>query len=840
MTKISLLSIVLLSLMNIVKSQSLVGIYGDTYGTASGIFLDPTHDIAEVAQPTPANTDGGMALLFNETSTADYNQIWLNTVATGSLTQPMIVLEGLCTNTSMTVEIQIYNQTGTKVTTLYLKVAEANIWTRFAIDVGTLTGVEKLGIKLTSGTPGDFYLDNIRLEQGFSDVLGFFSDTNGNVGLNLDYVGGGDMNISAQPAAASADGGRVLLFSEDTKDQWNQLWIGALDLSALTTKEVHFSAYSSSSTTTYSIQFYDDAGTNVYETANFSLTAADTWETFTYDLSVNLPSTLQKLGVFLRSTEVADLYIDDIYFGEAVNVYNGSWSLGSAPASTTQHALVTANLSTGDISCDELKIANGRTLSIATAENLQIAKTLTLDGNMTIGSGGSLINMGSIIGAGEVTASRNTRYGDTEGRYSFVGSPFESSATNTASDFGANVYVYDESEPWSTNEGQNRWTNELVADNPLVPGKGYTSAFKGLVTISGTPNTGNIDIACTYNADALADYEGWNLVANPYPCAIDVHTFLTTNASLIDGFVAIWDDPNSEAGRGDNTDYLIVNSAGQVGASNYDGTNASRYKGYIPAMQGFFVKLASTSGTLQFTDAMKISGNNDDGSFFRKSSEKTEIRISLKGDFYNETLISFIADATDAKDWAYDAVKLSGNTGASLYTLLEDSRLAIQGVPNISGYREIALGYDLAEQGQYSIELSALGLSDQYEVFILDQETGVKYSSQALADEQLTLPAGKNQGRFLIIIEPAVITEITDQIGDKLVVYTKDGKLILKGVKMETGNLRIYDMQGRTIMDNNYADLSSINLPNGLVTGQLYLFKISDSQSVKAGKFINQ
>jgi len=64
MTKISLLSIVLLSLMNIVKSQSLVGIYGDTYGTASGIFLDPTHDIAEVAQPTPANTDGGMALLL--------------------------------------------------------------------------------------------------------------------------------------------------------------------------------------------------------------------------------------------------------------------------------------------------------------------------------------------------------------------------------------------------------------------------------------------------------------------------------------------------------------------------------------------------------------------------------------------------------------------------------------------------------------------------------------------------------------------------------------------------------------------------------------------------------
>ena len=71
-------------------------------------------------------------------------------------------------------------------------------------------------------------------------------------------------------------------------------------------------------------------------------------------------------------------------------------------------------------------------------------------------------------------------------------------------------------------------------EGETTPGIGYrmraTSGAQGTNTLSmtGTPRTGDINIAINNNGDT------WNLIGNPYTSALKVGAFLTANSSILD------------------------------------------------------------------------------------------------------------------------------------------------------------------------------------------------------------------------------------------------------------------------------------------------------------------
>ena len=104
-------------------------------------------------------------------------------------------------------------------------------------------------------------------------------------------------------------------------------------------------------------------------------------------------------------------------------------------------------------------------------------------------------------------------YGDTNGKWYFIASPLNvdpatvpnliTPATNY------DLFAFDESEA-------NEWRNYKQHPFNLEPGKGYLYAHKigGDFTLVGTPYTGNGTV--TLQKTDGAEFEGWNLVGNPF------------------------------------------------------------------------------------------------------------------------------------------------------------------------------------------------------------------------------------------------------------------------------------------------------------------------------------
>ena len=212
------------------------------------------------------------------------------------------------------------------------------------------------------------------------------------------------------------------------------------------------------------------------------------------------------------------------------------------------------------------------------------------------------------------------------------------------------------------------------------------------------------------------------MVANPYPCAIDFGKFIMENmyssstnpTGTIEGTIWVWDDNNSQAGRGNSTDYLTINTLGVIGGSP---KNNKQWGAHLGTAQGFFVKVSADAGVaygnhqLRFNDSMKVQSNNADSSFFRQALaidvlDRLKLSMSDESGSYDETLIGFRSDATLGNDVRYDAVKLDARGGLRLYSLgVSSQSLAIQGLPQVSGVMGNRIGNECCSRGRLHNQL---------------------------------------------------------------------------------------------------------------------------------------
>ena len=116
----------------------------------------------------------------------------------------------------------------------------------------------------------------------------------------------------------------------------------------------------------------------------------------------------------------------------------------------------------------------------------------------------------TIVGVGE------ENWDEGKAGYYLIASPVTvdpSTVGMTTGEF--DLYYFDQAED---DEWQNWKDNDETGHFNLVPGKGYLYAHKtgGQFTLTGTPYTGNGQIRLTKTDDASVDFQGWNLVGNPF------------------------------------------------------------------------------------------------------------------------------------------------------------------------------------------------------------------------------------------------------------------------------------------------------------------------------------
>ena len=141
---------------------------------------------------------------------------------------------------------------------------------------------------------------------------------------------------------------------------------------------------------------------------------------------------------------------------------------------------------------------------------------------------------------------------------------------------------------------------QIPLNSSTPSGRGFTVLVEGpAITMDsrGTLGQGIVPVALTSQSPVVNGPDGWNLIGNPYPSAID-----WDNVALPPGVynaVYVWDNFGN-SGQGTATDQ-IVSYVDDVGTPRVMVVE-------IAQGQGFWVK-ATANTTLTFTEAAKTHGN---------------------------------------------------------------------------------------------------------------------------------------------------------------------------------------------------------------------------------------
>ena len=215
--------------------------------------------------------------------------------------------------------------------------------------------------------------------------------------------------------------------------------------------------------------------------------------------------------------------------------------------------------------------------------------------------------------------------------------------------------------------------------------------------------TGNLNTGTVGGTNNLSrtsgTKEGFNLISNPYPSAIDVGSqkasqtgLTTTNIEptiqfKVPGTYATWNSMGSGTG---------VNGGSQ----------------YIPAMQAFWVRVKSgySTGGVQFTNALRM---HSPQKFYKLSDPSNLFRIQVARDtLVDESVVTFYSSALAGYD-DYDSQKMLSDEVSypQLYSLTADNiQVAVNGQPAlVSGSERIVpLGFLTNVAGTFTITATNL------------------------------------------------------------------------------------------------------------------------------------
>ncbi|WP_397363950.1 Calx-beta domain-containing protein [Olleya sp. R77988] len=616
------------------------------------------------------------------------------------------------------------------------------------------------------------------------------------------------------------------------------------------------------------------------------------------------------------SSRAGLLWIDDVNVcsnpiacSSTVTWDGTSWSPTTPDAST--HAVLNANYNTSTAgqpsftSCS-LTINSGFDLSITPNEYVEVFTDVTNNGRILIQDQGSFVQVdnaatyddsGSTYFATNNAAvvDKNTSLLNEWYEYTYWSSPVANETFGNALwqssqyrrfEFNAANYRDSEYETLNNNtlvagagvddidDDGNDWFLKAATDN-LVPGVGYAAthsitAFLGannyLYTFRGTLNNGDITVPVERNDLETGD-TNWNLIGNPYPSAIDADLFFAKNNYLsdtangrLDGAIYLWsqDTPPSNTTNGNeplnftNNDYAVINGTAETVGG--DGITPTRH---IPSGQGFFVTYSdtptATTGTVTFTNAMRIKGNNDQ--FFRTTNNpsvnldnKLWLNINTDNGLSNQTVIGYVPGATAANDGAYYDAKKNGVILASLsfYTVIpgDSKKLAIQGKsPNDLDINEtIHLGFlnSIDVPTIYTISIDHLqgDFLSNNSIYLKDNLLNT-YQDLTTSDYSFTSDLGEFNSRFEIVFtQPSLsIDDLALTEKSLSIIETENNNVTFK---MSNSNLtiktvKIFDALGRLIYDlkgNN--SIETYNLSN--LSQAAYIAKVELSN----GQLINK
>lgn len=538
-----------------------------------------------------------------------------------------------------------------------------------------------------------------------------------------------------------------------------------------------------------------------------------------------------------------------VFIGTAGQTFNGQTSIGNLT--------VTKPAASGAVTIN----GNVRVTGVVTLSNANSSISVAPGGNLVLVSNASgtasiaAIPAGASI-TGNVTQQRY--FPGTGDDWFFLGTSisggnfsqwsdnlYMAAGTNLGGNQGvqaigiqhSTIFKYDDNfHHISSDTVQKRgWRVPELADG-LTPGKGYRvwmreynstartvdnvgSVTQGNFTFPTLQRTENatcqpVLIGATVACDE--NYRGWNLLANPYPAALDWDNAggWTKPATMQNAFYR-W----NAAGNG----YGAYIGGSYVGAGPAP-ANPNR----IASGQGFFVKLATPgayTATLSVNESAKITSP---ASFLRTNANASGLRLELKKEFVADDYsffgeVRFQDGASNGKDALLDLVNFSSDR-YSFFMPVEDEAVIFNTLAPLNETVIVPVRLKMHNNlGTYRFNFSGMeGLPAGTTVYLRDLLNGslTNVSAQPSVTFDYTGATAAYTDRFELVFAPSGVTRnLVEAKGMELLltpnpVAGKQVTLQLNKVKGSEVKIRVMDVTGRVLLEQKTTlDSGNLELP---------------------------
>lgn len=531
--------------------------------------------------------------------------------------------------------------------------------------------------------------------------------------------------------------------------------------------------------------------------------------------------------------------------GITLNIYRNFTNNGSYSGNgTTVLRGSIAQSVTGATSFNHLTLNNAAGATLNDPVNVNGILTLT---SGTLISGGNLtvnLNTGAIAGTGtgsitgDITVSKSVN----SNRYHEISSPLSG---RTVADWHddvpispgpqyLNLYKYNETST-DTNRSTG-WEPITTLSAPLEHMTGYALYFRSPVTMD---LTGPYTHSATYSKSGLTntvsstngtpkpDADGWQLVGNPFPSAIDWMAASGWTKTNLDDAIYFWDAVNSRYAA-------FVNGAGNNGATRY-----------IPSMQAFWVKVNVGGGTgaLSMNNNVRTSISNP--AIWRTASSENLLRLTAgNGSYSDETIVRFMEDAEEGFDSHADAYKMmSSDNTPSFYTLLGNKKYSINSLPLIESEYILPLKLKAAFDGAYTIKADNMeSFGSQDEIILEDRLSGIRQDLRINPAYMTDIIAEDTAGRFYLIFRKASVTgntaSHTSSPAIRIISAGQNVKVLFSKIPQGKTVVVISNLLGQEMMTLENVEINSHewNMPLSSLRPGMYLVNIVTPENAASGK----
>ncbi|MFZ4740666.1 MAG: T9SS type A sorting domain-containing protein [Bacteroidales bacterium] len=489
----------------------------------------------------------------------------------------------------------------------------------------------------------------------------------------------------------------------------------------------------------------------------------------------------------------------------------GNISIGSnANFQINNAVLIDKNITFGG----NLTINAGKTLTVTSGKLLNVNGSFLIKSD--VNGTGSLIHSNALNGTIEqyIPAATNIDF-------HLLASPVSSQEIN--SEFNVENQSF-----FTWNEANGNWIAfedpgfvTLNGGSTFIPGKGYAVSYPStsIKLFSGLFNQGTINTNVTVTNGIN---RGWNLMANPYPSAINWNTASGYSRSMLD-----------DAGIG-NYAYWVWNPiSGNYGtyiSNGFFGTNG--VSNFIASAQGFWVKA--------ITDTIPFSINNNARQHASQNLLKSNTNISntirlkvrnSENNFNDEMIVSFGYD--NDYGGAEKMFSLYQNV-PSIYSIKQNKNWSISNLSSLTDDSIIPIGFKAGKNGSFTIIASELNsFTNTNYVYLKDLMLNTIINLKQDSNYTFSATTNDSINRFQLIFKLSPL-KVSNNIILNTNIYSNDN-LIYINSNESIKQICIYNTLGQLIkkLENSNNEVV-INMNKN--TSGYYIVKVVSNNNVYSNK----